>query len=1635
MAKASAAKSDYGTPDNEVRHEAAEAAAHLDASAALIDGSDPALVAFFAAFTRYASPEDLIHYTGPELAALVRLAFERSAARRPGAPLIAILDPGCENPAFAKRETIIVAVNDDMPFLYDSASAELRAQGINIAAAFHPVVRETRAPSGARAKSGTEVLESFIVLSLDSVIDDDSAKAVRQGLANVFDTVRVVVKDWKPMLARLAETIGELKKKPPRIPDSELAENLAFLGWLADNHFTFLGCRDYVFRGDGEGRLDAVYPSGLGVLTDPEARVVRRGSDRSSLTPELREFLTQPSPLVITKSSFRSVVHRRAHMDYVGVKKFDADGNLIGERRFIGLFTSTAYSQLPTEIPLLRRKVAHVLEGSGLPPSGHDGKALAHIFDTFPRDELFQIAEEELLPTALGILNLGDRPKVRVFLRFDKFDRFVSALVFIPRERYSGTVRNRIHALLAQAFDGRQSAATPMLDDEALARIHFIVGRSEGTRPHVDAKDLEADIRVAIRTWDDGFAEALKSESGSLLRRYAAAFSAGYRDAFAPSEAEEDIGRIEAVLKGEAAGGDLLAYVYGRAGDDDTVLHLKLFARGSFVPLSECLPVFENLGLKVIAEDAFALTPLAENGEAQNVALQNFLMARADGKPADLERIKPILEDAFHAVWRGEAESDGFNRLTVAAGLAWRDIMILRAAAKFLRQAGINLSQSYIEGALTKNPGIAVDLVELFRTLHDPDLFLDADARTSSANEIRERLQAALAEVPSADDDRIIRALIAVIDAMLRASFFQTNNDGTPRPYLAFKLDSRKLEMLPAPKPLYEIFVYSPEVEGVHLRFGKIARGGIRWSDRPEDFRTEVLSLVKAQQVKNAVIVPVGAKGGFYPKRLPQGGSRDAVQAVGISAYKTFVGALLDLTDNIGPDGNIIPPAHVIRYDGDDSYLVVAADKGTATFSDIANALAEERGYWLGDAFASGGSRGYDHKKMGITARGAWEAVKRHFREIGRDVQTEPFTTVGVGDMSGDVFGNAMLQSREIKLVAAFDHRHIFLDPHPDPHASWEERKRLFELERSSWADYNPALISAGGGVFARGAKEIALSEDVRNLAGLLKERATPQELIRALLAANVDLLFFGGIGTYIKSSAQANPDAGDRSNDSLRVNGRDVRASVVGEGANLGVTQLGRVEYARLGGRERKGGRINTDAIDNSAGVDTSDHEVNIKILMSGPLRRGELKGPERDSLLAFMTEDVAALVLRDNYDQTQAISVAELTAARDLDASTRFMRELERKGALDRGVEMLPDDEALKALAREGRGMTRPELAVLLAYAKLDLFHAVAESDLPNDPYLRNLLVAYFPNLAIEHFEAELNRHPLAREIIATQLVNRMVNLAGPLYAHRMRELSNAPQWCAARGFALVDGAFGLQDLATRIGELDLKVPAAIQIAMMGDIAELLRRLGLWFIVQLPQAVAIGETIETYRAGYAELKGRFSGLVSPLESRTVETRIEAFTHAGVPVDVAEDVAILPLLAAAPEIVLLAEAEKVAVDSSARAYFNMGALMGLDRLRALAADIVSVDHWDRLALRRIVDDLFAAQRLLSAEALRAARQAGNKGQIDGNVAIRAWTKLRQADIERTNEFLGELERGGAPSIAKLALANSQIQKLATTAP
>jgi glutamate dehydrogenase len=1567
--------------------------------------SEPELVAFIQALTKNASPEDVMRYAPQELAVLARLIHARVAARVPGTTQVMLIDPALESTAFTRKETVLVAINDDAPFLFDSLMGEITAQGFAPRAVFHPILDVSGHPT------------SVIVVVMDTIIEEDLRELLLRGAEAVFAQVRLAVRDWKAMRDRLKEAVSELKLTSSRAPAPEIRETVDFLEWLGDDHFTFLGSRDYSYSPDNGGQLVPVEGSGLGVLTDRLARVVRRSPDDTALTEKLRAFLFRPDPLIITKSNEKSLVHRRVFMDYIGVKLFGADGSFKGERRFVGLFTSGAYSRTPADIPLLHFKAGNVMARAGLPAGGHDAKTLAHILDTFPRDELFQVGEDELYATAMGMLRLTERPKLKLFLRFDRFDRFAAAIVFVPRERFNSAVHVRLHEILAEALGGQPMEAVPSLTDSVLARLYYTVGFIDGAPASVDVAAIEHEMRAAIRTWEDGYIDVLKARYGEiegtrLFRQQAPGIPARYRDAFTPTEGAEDLAAIDSLARSGKKPA-IEARVMRRVSDRRSTLRIKLYGLGPALPLSVSLPIFENFGLKVIAEDAYPI--VAEVGEA---FVLDFLMERADQGPAQGTEIKHLLQSAFHAVIAGDAESDGFNRLTIVAGLSWRDITILRAVAKFLRQAAIPFSQDYMEQALTRNPVLARMLVELFHAQLSPE-----SASEETVADLKARIDAALHDVASLDDDRIIRRIRNVIVNVLRTNFYQQGEDGRPKPYLAMKLASGKLDELPAPRPHVEIFVYSPQVEGVHLRFGKVARGGLRWSDRREDFRTEILGLVKAQQVKNACIVPVGSKGGFYPKQMPANPSREDMMATGIAAYKTFINALLDVTDNLGPDGAVIPPEQVVRRDEDDPYLVVAADKGTATFSDIANGIAEGRGFWLGDAFASGGSHGYDHKVMGITARGAWEAVKRHFREMGRDIQTAPFTAVGVGDMSGDVFGNGVLLSQYMKLFAAFDHRHIFFDPNPDPATSWTERKRLFDLPRSSWADYDKALISKGGGVFARTLKEIPLSAEMKALTGLAADTATPAELMKAILKAEVDLLWLGGIGTYVKASTQSNLEVGDRANDAVRINGKDVRAKVIGEGANLGFTQLGRIECAM------SGIRLNTDAIDNSAGVDTSDHEVNLKILMGGAMRRGEMTGEQRDKLLASMTDEVAALVLKDNYDQTLAITVSEARGAGDVDACGRYMRDLEARGRLDRAVEFLPDDAELRRRAQSQKGLTRPELSVLLAYAKLDLKAELLASDLPDDPHFLPSLAGYFPPEAVAALPDELQRHRLKREIITDVVANGLINLAGPLFVPRMKEMSGAPAARIVRAFAVADGAFGLSVLKKRIDALDLKVDAKLQTSMYADIVAVLRRLGLWFLINVPADADLSTTVALYRDGAEKLRGTFSTLVSPYEAHDTEARIAELVAGGVPHDLAEDVAVLPLMAGLPEIALMAASHALPLDLVAGAYFAMGAAVGIDRLRGHAGRITAAEHWDRLAIRRIIDDLYAGQRALTVSALKGGTEGQNRAA--GAAAVARWTEARADALTRATSFIRALESSGELSVAKLTLAGSQIHELA----
>ncbi|HSL84442.1 MAG TPA: NAD-glutamate dehydrogenase, partial [Thermoanaerobaculia bacterium] len=1192
----------------------------------------------------------------------------------------------------------------------------------------------------------------------ERIFDAASREQVRETLETVLQDVRAAVEDWPAMRAKLHEIVDGWEPDPPPVSQEEIEEARSFLRWLDDDHFTFLGYRELdLVEKDGEDCLRLVPGSSLGVL---RARETEDSYRLRSLTAKMSYFARKPVLLFVTKANHRATVHRPAHMDYVGVKRFDAEGKVVGERRFLGLFTSVAYNRRARTIPLLKEKVERTLKRAGFPPDSHDGKALLHILETFPRDELFQISEKRLYEIALGILQLQERQRIALFVRLDPFERFVSCLVYAPRDRYNTELRLRMQAIIESAFAGKVTAHYTQVTDSPLARVHYIVKTTPGRLPPYDLKEIETLLAAAARTWADRLLEALvargdEERQTALFRRYREAFPVAYQERFDPEDAVADVARVEELL----ATGRLGLQLYRAAGAGPREVRFKLYHPGGPVALSDVLPLLENMGVRVGSEIPYEVRP---EGAGRPVWIHDFQLELRGAGEVDFERLVETFPEAFERVWYGEAENDGFNRLVVRAGLAWHEVVLLRAYAKFLRQARSAFSQAYMQETLAGSPEMARLLVELFRARFDPDAREEAELRIE---ELRARIVAALQAVQSLDEDRILRRFLNLVESTLRTNFFQRTDHrattmlahrgagggapGRRKAYLSFKLASEGVTQLPRPRPLYEVFVYSPRTEAVHLRGGKVARGGVRWSDRREDFRTEVLNLMKAQMVKNAVIVPVGAKGGFVVKRPPAGGDRQALQQEAIACYETMIRGLLDLTDNL-VDGVVAPPPRVVRIDGDDPYLVVAADKGTAKFSDVANRVAAEYDFWLGDAFASGGSAGYDHKAMGITARGAWVAVERHFRELGVDIRTEDFTVVGVGDMSGDVFGNGMLLSPHIRLLGAFNHLHVFVDPDPDAAASFEERKRLFSAG-GGWDASDPAKISPGGGVFDRTAKSVDLSPRIRELLGLKEESVPPNRLVQALLRSKSDLRWFGGIGTVVKASGATNPQAGERVNDAVRVDASELRCRVVGEGANLGITQRGRIEFSLQGGPGGAGGKINTDAIDNSGGVDTSDHEVNIKVLLGDAVREGRLALEERNGLLAEMTEEVARLVLRDNYLQTQALSVAELQGRALLDAQHRMMRTLERSGHLDRALEALPDDEELARRQAAGQALTRPELAILLAYSKIFLYGHLVSSSLVDDPLLATDLLLYFPRPLRERYGDAIERHRLRREIIA--------------------------------------------------------------------------------------------------------------------------------------------------------------------------------------------------------------------------------------------------------------------------------------------
>jgi glutamate dehydrogenase len=1599
------------------------------------DKADPA-ERFVRQFYANVPPDDIVQSSPDQLYGAALSIWQFGQQREPGRPRVRVYTPRVEEQGWAAGHTVVEIVNDDMPFLVDSVTAEVNRHNLTVHLVIHPVVRVRRDAGGAlvelyepQAAPAEASAESFMHVEVDEVSSPEVLEALRADLERVLGDVRAAVGDGQEMRRRGEAAIEEVGGPGVPVPRDEQEEGIAFLRWLNDDNFTFLGYRSYRFEDGGEDASLSVVPgSGLGILRDEDYLVFQGLRNFQALPPEVRQFMRQPRLLLVTKSNRKATVHRPTQMDAIFVKVFDGNGNVAGEHLFVGLFTSVAYSRSTREIPFLRKKASRVLERAGFDPRSHDGKALIHILEGFQRDELFQIGDDELYEIALGVLHLQERQRTALFVRRDPFERFVTCLVFVPRERYDTDLRRRIQAILESAFRGTCTTFYTQLAESVLARVQFHVETTPGAIPDVDLAELEARVIEASRAWSDRLLDALVEAKGEeqglkLHRRYAGAFPTSYRELFGAEVAVFDIERIEQALHTRRLGLNLYRPI--EAADHE--LHLKLYHEGAAVPLSDALPMLERMGLKVLSEAG--PFEIRITGRQEPVWMHDFAMSTQDGAPVDLRAVKQTFQDAFARVWAGETENDGFNRLVLRAGLDWREVMVLRAYAKYLRQARLQFSQDYLEDALYAHPAITRLIVGLFRTLHDPARPGAAqdrrqEDRRTAANGILVEIEHRLDAVANLDEDRILRRFLNLVRSTLRTNFFQKQPDGTPKPYLALKLDSRSIDDLPLPRPWVEMFVYSPRVEGVHLRGGKVARGGIRWSDRREDFRTEILGLLKAQTVKNAVIVPVGAKGGFVVKRPPAPSlGRDAWLAEGIECYRTFIRGLLDVTDTLGRDGEVVAPPDVVRLDDDDPYLVVAADKGTATFSDIANGIAQEYGFWLGDAFASGGSQGYDHKGMGITARGAWESVKRHFRELGTDIQTQDFTVVGVGDMSGDVFGNGMLLSRHIRLIGAFNHMHVFCDPDPDPERSWQERKRLFDLPRSTWADYDPQVLSRGARIYERTAKSVELTPEIRARFGIQRERVTPAELIQAMLRAETDLLWFGGIGTYVKCSDESHAEVGDKANDGLRIDADQIRARVVGEGANLAMTQRARIEAAG------RGIKLNTDAIDNSAGVDTSDHEVNIKIVLGDVVGRGDMTLKQRDRLLADMTDEVAALVLSDNYLQTQALSLAEAAGPDLLENQARFMRALEKTGDLDRAIEALPGDEEIGSRMAARAGLTRPETAVLLAYGKIALYRDILASDLPDDPGTAEDLLAYFPGPLREGFAEAVARHRLRREIVATAVTNSLVNRCGPTFVMEMTEKTGMGPSDVARAYLVVRETFGLQRLWQEIQGLDNVVPAACQYEMLVETQRLIYRAVSWLLVNVePHPLDLLATRGAFGPGVAELSQTIEAVLCDDDRQRLADRAAPWIEAGAPVGLARRVAALPLMGAALEVTRIASQLGRPVPEVATVHYALGHRLGLEWLRGQAHKIRADTHWQRQAVGAIIDDLFALQGSLSVKVLSS---PGTTAPGEGDRVIDDWVAARSGPVERVSQLLGELRAQPVVDLAMLAVANRQLRGLA----
>jgi glutamate dehydrogenase len=1573
----------------------------------------PAPADFVSAFYTHLLPADLALFSGEERERIAASIWSLALVRKPGEVKLRVFNPSPESDGWTVDHTVIEIATDDMPFLVDSITGILQRRGVAVHVVIHPVVRIRRDLKNKAVAIDTDenavgtTPESFMHIEIDHSLDAAMLKLIEEDMRGTFKDVRLAVEDWQKMRSRMQEVIdtatgGKLKAQA----GEDIEEVRAFLRWLSDNNFTFLGYREIELRQeDGDIKSINVVPGkGLGLLRDDEARMFGglRDMDKRK-NPALRKYVRQNHILFVTKTNAVTRVHRVMPMDAVFIRQFDGQGRVIGEKLFVGLFTSKTYAQTPRDIPFMRRKIADVVERMGFPSKSHDGRSLMHILNTYPHDELFQIGEDELYANALGILQLQERARVALFARRDPFGRYVTCLVYVPRDRYDSALRSKIQDFLEAAYAGKAQPWNVRIDDSRLARAFVTINLTPDS-PHPDPAKLESDLRELCRTWADRLRDRLVEAHGEatalvLLRRYSDAFPEAYRETVPPVHAVQDVRSLEKLRGSPRFIADLETASEGR-------MRVKLFQPERPLLLSETLPLIENMGLRV----DYMSGPYEikfKDGSAP-VYIHEFVGKLAQPALVHFDRVKVAFEEALAKIFAGEVENDTFNALTLRIGLSWNAIVVLRAFARYLRQLRIPYSHEMIAATMLSYPHVAQQIYALFYARHNPAL------KSNRALEMRGLETAILEEVAKIavlEDDRILRRYLNLVQASLRTNYFQTKADGTSKSYLSIKFDSRAVDYMPLPKPLFEIFVYSPQTEAVHLRGGKVARGGIRWSDRRDDFRNEILGLMKAQMVKNSVIVPVGSKGGFIVKRPPA--EADKFQAEGIACYTTMMCGMLDITDNT-QDGKIVPPANVVRHDADDPYLVVAADKGTAKFSDIANGIAQKFGFWLDDAFASGGSAGYDHKGMGITARGTWEAVKRHFREMGKDIQEEKFTCIGVGDMSGDVFGNGMLLSKHTLLLGAFDHRHIFCDPIPDPAKSFAERQRLYNLTRSSWDDYARSALSKGGGVFARSEKSIRISPEMKKAYGITVDMLVPTDLMQAMLKAEVELMYFGGIGTYIKAGDESHEEVGDRANEALRINGTELRAKVVGEGANLGMTQRGRIEYAQ------KGGRINTDAIDNSAGVDTSDHEVNIKVLLRKAVDKKKLTLPARNKLLASMTDEVGHLVLRDNYLQTQALSLSEAQASDLLSTHVRSMQILEKTGLLNRAVEYLPDDAEIVERQRLGKGLTRPELAVLLAYAKIWIYQKILASDLPDDLALRQDVVDYFPKALRAAYANDIAQHQLRREIAATVVTNDIVNHAGIRIVLTMAE--RADPEVVTKAYLLARDAFALPEIWAGIEALDNKVHAATQTRMLMTVHAALTRAMDLLIGDKSRLANLSVAIDTNRKGLAELGDWLAKHAEAPDANAHRTEMD-WRAEGVPADLARSAAMFPVLVSAFGLTALASRTKGRIAELAAIFFGFEKRLEIGWLCRLGTQSSAQTPWQREAAATALEDLADNHRRLTAQL--AASKVKGKTQ-----SVAQWADHHSTALDRYDAMLAEWRAAGTVDLAMLLLANERLSAL-----